>query len=152
MAKFAYKMQNILNIKLRMETQAKTAYAQAVNKVAEEEEKLKALQEQKSGYENAIRQMMSEVIDIKLIQQFNQSIEITKEMIKKQIVELHIANKNLDIARQQLNQAMKERKTQEKLKERAFEDFKQELNAEEKKEIDELVSFNYNNNGEEAGE
>lgn len=135
-----------------METQAKTAYAQAVNKVAEEEEKLKALQEQKSGYENAIRQMMSEVIDIKLIQQFNQSIEITKEMIKKQIVELHIANKNLDIARQQLNQAMKERKTQEKLKERAFEDFKQELNAEEKKEIDELVSFNYNNNGEEAGE
>lgn len=39
---------------------------------------------------------------------------------------------------------MMERKTHEKLKERAFEKFKEELKAEESKEIDQLVSFTYN--------
>ena len=40
---------------------------------------------------------------------------------------------------------MIERKTHEKLKEKAFEDFQKELKATEAKEIDELVSFTYNN-------
>jgi flagellar FliJ protein len=38
---------------------------------------------------------------------------------------------------------MKDRKIHEKLKENAFEEFKIELNNEEKKEIDQLVSFTY---------
>ncbi len=41
--------------------------------------------------------------------------------------------------------AVKERKFQEKLIENAFEEFLHELNAQEMKEIDEVVSFNYNN-------
>ena len=36
---------------------------------------------------------------------------------------------------------MKERKTFEKLKEKAFEEFKLEIEAQEKKEVDELTSF-----------
>ena len=46
-------------------------------------------------------------------------------------------------ARKKLDDAMKERKTYEKLKERAFEEFKLELNAAEQKEVDELVSFRH---------
>ena len=42
------------------------------------------------------------------------------------------------------------RKVQEKLKEKAFEEFLQELNAQEMKEIDEVVSFNYNNREEDV--
>ena len=38
MAKFNYKMQNILNIKMRLETQAKTEFSQAAAKAAAEEE------------------------------------------------------------------------------------------------------------------
>jgi len=38
----------------------------------------------------------------------------------------------------------KQRKIYEKLKEKAFENFKTELADQEKKEIDELVSFTYN--------
>lgn len=37
MAKFIYRMQNILNIKLRLETQAKTEYAESSRLAAEEE-------------------------------------------------------------------------------------------------------------------
>ena len=43
---------------------------------------------------------------------------------------------------------MQERKTQEKLKENAFEDFKKELNAAESKEIDELVSYRFGRKSE----
>ena len=39
---------------------------------------------------------------------------------------------------------MVDRKTHEKLKEKAFEEFKKELEDTEKKEVDELVSFKFN--------
>ena len=56
-----------------------------------------------------------------------------------------MAQKNVDIARGRLNKVMIERKTQEVLKEKAFEAFVHEINESEKKEVDELVSFTYNN-------
>lgn len=152
MAKFVYKMQNILNIKNSMETQAKTAYAEAANKLTEEEGKLKELLLRRQAYEDQCREMSRTKLDIPMIQQCNNAIEIIKEMIKKQILAVKIAERNLDSARNRLNEAMKERKTHEKLKENAFEEFKQEVNAQEKKEIDELVSFNYNDNNKETGE
>lgn len=55
-----------------------------------------------------------------------------------------MAQKNLDIARGKLNQVMVDRKTQEILKDKAFEEFKRELEATESKEVDEVVSFKYN--------
>ena len=53
------------------------------------------------------------------------------------------AEKTLEMARIELNRVMVERKTHEKLRERAFEEFKQEIAQAESKEIDELVSYNY---------
>ena len=49
----------------------------------------------------------------------------------------------VDRAREKLDNAMKERKTYEKLKEKAFEEFKLEIEAQERKEVDELVSFRH---------
>ncbi|OYO51514.1 flagellar export protein FliJ, partial [Lachnotalea glycerini] len=46
-------------------------------------------------------------------------------------------------ARIKLYEVMNDRKIHEKLKENAFEDFMKELNAQESKEIDELVSYTY---------
>ena len=41
MAKFTYRMQNILDIKIKLEKQAKIAYATASRQLAEEQEKLR---------------------------------------------------------------------------------------------------------------
>ena len=38
MAKFIYRMQNVLNIKERLETQAKTEYAQMMSRLSYEEQ------------------------------------------------------------------------------------------------------------------
>jgi len=152
MAKFLYKLQNILSIKISLETQSKTAYAEASNKFDAEESKLKNLIQKRLDYEEQYRQLSKAILDIPAIQRCNSAIDITKDMIKKQMVTVKVAEKNLDLARNRLNNAMKERKTYEKLKENSFEVFMKDLNSEEKKEIDELVSFNYNDNIRETGE
>jgi len=150
-AKFLYKLQNILSIKVSLETQSKTAYAEASNKLDIEETNLNNLLKKRLEYEEQCRQLSKAILDIPSIQRCNRAMDITKELIKKQIVTVKVAEKNLDLARNRLNNAMKERKTYEKLKENSFEVFKQEINMEEKKEIDELVSFNYNDNNREIG-
>lgn len=144
MARFIYRMQNILDIKMRLETQAKTAYAEANNKLLEEQTKLDELYRRKAGYEQAYRDSAEDTLDFGAMLRFNQAIKTMQQLIKRQKVSVDVAEKNLELARNKLNTAMKERKTHEKLKENALEVFKQELNDQEKKEIDELVSFTYN--------
>ena len=51
MAKFRYRMQSILDIKLKMETQAKQEFAQAKLALDREEEIMEQLKERKRSYE-----------------------------------------------------------------------------------------------------
>lgn len=143
MAKFVYSMQSILNIKYKMENQEKIAYANEQAKLRREEEKLKSYKERRLFYENKMRGEMKKTLDVRALYECNQGIEIMKEAIKNQKKEVEKAQRCVDKAQERLNEATKERKTQEKLRENAFEEFKQEINAQERQEIDELVSYNY---------
>ena len=64
------------------------------------------------------------------------------------MMNVHAAEKNVEAARIRLNEVMVERKTHEKLREKAFEEFKQGLAYAEGKEIDELVSYTYRDNNQ----
>ncbi|MDF2589741.1 MAG: flagellar export protein FliJ [Anaerocolumna sp.] len=144
MAKFIYKMQNILTIKFKMEEQAKTAYGNARLKLTEEEEKLNALHQKVIRYQERIRNIMQSTLKLLEIRQCEEAIEITKYHIKLQQISVKKAEQQLEAARVRLNAAILERKTHEKLKEKSFEEFKQEFESEQRKEIDELVSYKYN--------
>ena len=143
MAKFVYRMQNILDIKNKLEVQARNSYAAARMKLSQEEEKLDRMFEQKKAYEENYRQQLSGNINILQINICTNAIELCKNQIKKQLVEVKVASLNLEAAQKRLGEVMKERKIQEKLREKAYEEFLQELNDQEKKEIDELVSFRF---------
>ena len=143
MAKFRYRMQNILDIKNKLEVQARNSYAEARMKLSQEEEKLDRMFEQKKAYEENYRQQLSGNINILQINICKNAIELCKNQIKKQLVEVKVASLNLEAAQKRLGEVMKERKIQEKLREKAYEEFLQELNDQEKKEIDELVSFRF---------
>ena len=52
MAKFTYRMQNILDIKIKLENQAKIAYATASRQLAEEQEKLREILMRRATREN----------------------------------------------------------------------------------------------------
>lgn len=144
MAKFRYRMQNILNIKYKLETQAKTAFSVAAAALRREEEKLEELRQRKRAYEMKARELASGKLDFLAIRTNRAAIENMKELIKNQILAVHVAERNLENARKQLQEVMTERKTHEILKDKAFEEFKKEVEKEESKAVDELVSFTHN--------
>lgn len=143
MAKFVYRMQNILEIKYKIESQAKSHYSNMQAKLNEEQEKLEAMFAHKKELEDRYRELAMGSLNVRELTEGRNAIEYQRKAIKAQLVEVKVAQKNLDIARARLNEVMKDRKTHEKLRENAFEEFLQELSAEEKKEIDELVSYKY---------
>lgn len=146
MAKFIYKMQNILDIKYKLEEQQKTAFSLARHKLTLEETKLEELNKQKLHYQTELKERVRSKLNLQDIKWFEDAVETMKYKIKIQILVVKRAENELEAARVKLTEIMVDRKTHEKLKENEFEDFKQELNSAEMKEVDELVSFKYNNN------
>ena len=143
MAKFIFKMQNILDVKLKLEDQAKSVYASAIGKLEEEKEKKRLLDQRKKDYESKLTSMMYEKLQVMEIRQLEEAVEVIKYRIQEQMIAIKSAELRVEQARIALNVAMVERKTYEKLKEKEFEEFKLEVNAQEKKEIDELVSYTF---------
>ena len=143
MAKFKYKMQNILNIKLKLEEQVKMDFAAKMRTLNEEEEKLSVIEKRKHLFDLEGKKLRSENLNILKLKENNEAIKILIEEIEKQRGCVEKAKKNVELAREQLRVAMQERKTQEKLSENAFEVFKKEINAQESKEVDELTSYTY---------
>jgi len=143
MAKFIYKMQSLLNIKEKLEDQAKTAFGLARAALNAEEEKLESLVLKKNGYIESKRQGMSSSINVKELAQLEQAIKTMEYHIAEQILVVRQAEKNLQLAQARLENAMKERKVQEKLREHAFEDFLKEMEAADQQEINELVTFRF---------
>ncbi len=145
MAKFIYRMQNILDIKYKLEESARQEYAEARIKLNIEEEKLQALRERRQNYYEAYQEAIQGTLDILQIDECANAVDIMDMMIAEQVEVVKQKSKELERARMKLNEVMQERKMHEKLKEKKFEEFLEELKAEESKEIDQTVSFQYNN-------
>ena len=143
MAKFIYRMQNILDIKRKLEEQEKINYGLANQKLAEENKKLQDLLVRRAGYDKQMKEYMTGNIDLRQIRQMRHALNTMKTLIRNQIMQVHAEERNVEIGRKRLKDVMVERKTQEKLREHAFEEFKQEMNYEENKAVDELVSYAY---------
>ena len=143
MAKFIFKMESILSIKYKLEDQAKAEYGMEVAKLREEERKLEVLIAKKEAYQDALTAAVQDALIICEIKTLENSVENAKYNNNVQKFVIKQQKQRVDEAREKLDNAMKERKTYEKLKEKAFEQFKRELEAQERKEIDELVSFRF---------
>ncbi len=143
MAKFVFRLNSILNLKLKLEEQEKIAYSLAAARVREEEEKLRALILRREELISNKRILLSGMISAKELNLTENAIKSTDGKISEQTLILKKAEKNLDNARIKLNNAIKERKIYEKLKEHAYEDWLKELEYTEQLEINELVSFRH---------
>ncbi len=143
MAKFKYKMQNILDVKYKLETQAKSEFADANGRLLNEEKRLNGLKARKQMYELEAKVLMRGNLDMKKIQTNKRAMIALNEMINRQLAVIESCKKDVEKAREKLNDIMMDRKAHEKLKEKAFEEFKLELNAEESKQVDELVSYKF---------
>lgn len=149
MKKFQYGMQNILNVKYRLEEVAKGEYSVAQGLLNEELRKLDLLYTQLREYEKELTRLVSGKLDFREITFQENAIEHKKNVIKEQKRNVVAAEKAVERARRKLNDVMVERKTHELLREQSLEQYIKELNREEAAEVDELVSFRYNQSKEE---
>ena len=116
MAKFKYKLQNILELKMKLEEQQKMALVTARINLNDEEDKLEALYARKRGYEEALREAYKNKLNVNAIKMGALAYESMDYFI---------------------------RKIQEKLREKAFSNFLKEVDAEEAAMVDELVAYKY---------
>jgi flagellar FliJ protein len=92
-----------------------------------------------------LTEAVRDTLDVEEIRKKENDVEILKLYERQQQLIVEEWEKEVRRARERLNEAMKERKIHEKLKEHAFEEFMLEENRKEQKEIDELVSYRFGN-------
>lgn len=144
MGKFVYRMQNILEIKDKMEQQAKNEFAAENIRVLEEEEKLAMYMRKREDLESEGKKLLlADRLSILDIEENKKLVAYAREQIRAQTIQVRMAHKRLEEKRVKMQKAMQERKTQEILKEKAFDVFLQEEKAAESKEIDELTSYTH---------
>lgn len=143
MARFRYSMQSILDIKMKMETQAKQEFASARTALDEEVRRLAELVDRKTAYEAESARLLSGTLNLREIEDNKNALLCMEDYIVKQKGQIAIAERNLEKARVRLQEVMVERKTHETLKEKAFEEFLMDEKKQESKEVDELTSYTY---------
>lgn len=143
MARFRYRMQGILDIKIKLETQARQEFAQAKNVLDKEEEKLLLLQDVLRRYEEEAATLLQGKLEVQEILTNKEAIMFTQVSIEEQRIRVEEARGLVEEARERLKDVMQERKVHETLKDKAFEEFLMEEKQQENKEIDELTSYIY---------
>ena len=87
MAKFVYRMQNILDLKIKMEEQRKAEYGLANARLRKEEDKLRELIIRKAGYEKQARELVQGTIDVHKIHTCKHAIDAMKSAIRTQMID-----------------------------------------------------------------
>ena len=143
MARFRYSLQNILNIKEKMETQAKQEFGTAMAALNVETEHLERLKERRREYEERSGELLQGKLNLREIEENKEALLKMDSLVAAQCIRVEKAKENVETAREHMADAMKERKMHETLREKAFETFLQEENHAESKSIDELTSYTY---------
>lgn len=143
MARFRYSMQSILDIKMKMETQAKQEFSSARAALDEEEERLQGLIDRKHGYEREAAELLAGTLNLRDVRDNRTAISCMDDYIAGQRLRVASAERKLEQARARLTEVMLERKTHENLKDKAFQQFLADEKKQESKEVDELTSYTY---------
>ncbi len=143
MARFVYRMQSILNIKIQMEDQARLELGIAQRHLLEEQEKLDELFRRKEEYLEASRRLRQDAMKVEELRESEQACKSMDYLIRDQKRAVEKAERVVEEATAHLQELMQERKMQEKLREHAFEQFLQDEKKSEAKEVDELTSYTH---------
>ena len=143
MPRFQFRLQQYLGVKEQIEEQKELEYAHALRRVEEEKARLHQMQNERIEAIESMRRSLLKAIAPIEIRRFNNTIERLKHQIEIQKERVMAAEMYAEEKRQELVQAMKERKALEIVRENALEEFRLEENLQEQKQVDELVSFKY---------
>ena len=141
MAKFKFRLQGLFDIKQKIEDQKKQEYGLAVAELELEKRKKQELLDKKEEKIVEFRQHIDEILNTQKHDSYNNYIEFLKEEALRQEKVILEAQKKVEKKRQELVEAMRERKTLEKLSERQYEEFLLVQKLAEQRIVDEIVSY-----------
>lgn len=144
MAKFAFKLQPLLNIKEQMEEQLKNELGKAIGKLEAEKGIHRQLEQQQEEYIAAAGSEASQGVRVDKLKEYSAYIVFLKKKMEKQKENIKLAQINVDNYREQLISVVQEKEMLEKLKEKKYREYLEEQQKMEQKLIDEVVSFKYN--------
>lgn len=141
MMSYSFKLEKVLNYKENMENLKKTEYGDVNRRLNNEQEKLlnynihkeSLLIQKKESSEN------TSVGNLKL---YNNYLQDISSNIKKQESIISDIKEELEKTKEELLNAMKEKKVFEKLKENDYNEFLSEVKKNEEKLVDGIVTFN----------
>jgi len=144
MGKFKYKLQNLLNVKGKLEEVKKGEYGKALAYVKELENDKNLIIDKIKNTRNNLKENSKGALSIEILKGFKGYIHSLEKKEKELEKSIKIANENADIKKEELIKAMQERKTLEKLKETELLKFKKKELMQEQSLVDEIVSYNHN--------
>jgi len=143
MAKFVYKLQSLLNVKIQMEDNLKNELGRAVQKLEAEKQRLKAIEMEREDYIFRINGESAKGIAVAKLKEFGSYVSYLKEKAEIQKENVNYAQNNVDRYREELIKVVQEKEMLEKLKEKKYHEYVKEQLREEQKLNDEIISYNY---------
>ncbi len=144
MAKFVFPMEQLLSIKQKLEKQEQMALNQAMQ---DHEKAQYALENAKEKEYEAVMQAQALLnqgsIQTNRIKTAHDKQKYYHEDVAHKMTVVKQTEEALDLAKERVREALRERKTYEILKEKAYEAYLEEEKLEEAKRLDEIVSFKY---------
>lgn len=141
MAVFRFRLATLLNVKEQLEKSEKNALGLATVKMVAEKQALQNIHDEQDGLQAVFFAAVSGVIqsgEIKTIKNRIGAVKLQEAFQQEKVKE---AAQTVDKIRDRVVVLMQERKVLEKLKEKAFEEFRLETLSEEQRLADELVTY-----------
>lgn len=152
MAKFNFRYQKLLNLKKEFEDEIKNELAVEIQKSIQLKTKLKNNKKDQKQYLESVNDLLKEGIKASELKRHNKNKEYFNKMNKRLLREIRKQAERVSKKREELNTAVQETKKFEKIKEKHYEIFINEVYEAERKQVDEIVNYkNYQSSGDDHG-
>ena len=141
MATFRFRLATLLHVKEQLEKSAKNELGLAVVKLEEERRLLAALDQELASIGEDLSAAVTGQIDPERIRGLKAFLGARRVVREKQQDAVKEAARTVDTIRDRVVTLMQERKVLEKLREKAWEQFRVEGLAQEQRQADELVTY-----------
>ena len=138
--KFNFKLQKVLSYKKTVENQKKNQYGIIQQKLNREEDKLDNFNRHKNHLENE-KQLSAVKTKVGNLVMYNAYINDIMASIKVQENIVAKTKDELEEAKEEMVEALRDKKTFERLKENQYREYLYQLEKQEEKQIDSLISY-----------
>ncbi len=145
---FKFQLQGLLGVKEKIEEQKKIELGKANQILEKEKSTLRTLEEKR---ENSLQFQKDAVATRINVVEYNNYINFVKKLdsdIVNQNKQILKEEKNVEVAKDNLLETMKERKAYEKLKEKKLEAYYKDMLSREQKVLDEIVTYKHSKKSE----